>query len=870
MTKFYFDFISSGHGLKEIEEPVGMDGADFTIEQPDGRNGRDVTYAGGNNNLRIESKPQHCFEEMLYNRKVYGYNAVVKFIIEIDEVKSVIGEVDFELMETDDATYIEFMVIEEGDKAKLKRRSDIQTNLFSPTDLDGNPIEPCLTTNILLKAKPVISVSEWGNTSINKEYASDSLDGDYIMPLLNQLQYDIKDSLAWLDDYDEDTGDNIRFIEAKTNLRDVNIDINISAIFKYRPQEGNTEDIPKLGVLRLYFKYGQTYDTATEIDNVWFHAFYGHTDQQITLPENISLNIPFINNTDKLWIYFRSSSQNGAVNRFNVSSMNVNITATSIAYNTIVPVVRLIDAIKYVVKSASGLEVSAPRWEFGGEFYDQYITTTPLMRNLLDKPFNLSFKDIVDDYFPEAFTDYQIQQDGTVFIGNYADYYRDFQMADFRTRYGCKYQLEGYSTDFNKRYCVNRFTYGYDNYASQKENETANTYDLVHGDSEWMLPNNGVENKKEVKVGWIRDAFYIEQQRRKAYDLTDTAATQDDDKVYLIDVVDLRDWDREYTETASLKHNAPGTFVLELTNDQTFSWLLLGLAPGDTFTITSSVNAAPYTITNVTDSYIRLVSQNSYEPVNNASTNTTFKYRVSNGTTLVNRTSEGFSLIQGIEDGNNYANLKYTVKSNIFYYGRYLASCMYYAPDGKSITNTLYKNNPLATTQTVGGVEIQEGRSFVPVNPLVTPVIHKPIILMTLYEFLELEAKVRNERGYISFYTPEGLHAKGYIQKATWTATEDQNPYIGDLMGQVEAVLEEKYQQFYIEIVSLGDGSIVIDSDITTNSFDYEIDNFQNLHIFDAVGKLISPPVPYNRVRVNNSGQATSALELAQWLESIQ
>lgn len=875
MISFYLDFISSGHGQRDIDEPTSFDGAEFIIEQDEGRLGRDISgVAGSASKLRFDAMPSHCLDILNFNYEKFGFEAVVKFGVRIDEDRTLIGQIDFNTYQSDGVSYCEFTITEIGERALIKRRNDVKTDLFSYTTLDDTPIDPVQTKNVLLKAKPIIVQSKWNLPTYPREIFSDSETGEYFNPVKSVQAYDIKDTLSWLLDFDEDSSEDFKHVQAKTNLKNVKVDVNHNVEWFYMPNEVGSN---KRGVLRVRIYWGTSIEDALENDtyvNLWEGLLQGGSDQSQVLPTSLSYTIPFVNNTEFIWVSYTIGSIN-SVNKMVFGESTTTMTATSIAYNTVVPMVRLIDAMKYNVKSASGLDITAPRWDLGGEFYDQWITTQALMRNLVDKPFNLSFKDIVEEYLPEVNGDYQLQEDGKVFFGIEPDFYRDFLMESFTNEqltndFGQPQgQIDEFVKSVNQRLSINTFKLSYKNYSSQRENEQANTYDLVHGSTEWLLKNMLVNGSKDVQIGFIRDAFLIEEARRKAYDLSDKTATQDDDKVYILDVVPLEASDRFFTETAPLQHRAPEANRLVLKNQETFSWVLLGIIPGSTFSIANGVNTGSYLVISVTDVELTLLATN--DPENIDDLNTTFTYFIMPGVAdLTIRTNEGFDLIQNIEDGENYGNLVFTAKRNtVNYYGSFLASCLL-RTENKVIKNTLYKNNPEAITQYEGGDIITEGAEFTPASPILDIDMVKVTLLMTLNKFLELRTKVRQDNGYILTFDANGLPVKGYIKKGVFTFISKGHYNPNDILGQMEADLEVKYEPVLMEIFGTGNNAITINGSLSATDFDYTIDEFEKLHIFDQNGKRMYVPVPYNRVKVNNAQQAESVFVLIQWLNALK
>lgn len=848
MISFYFNFISSGAGIKQIDEPFGFDSVPFGIKQDEGRKGRDVLYAGGGDaKFTIGNEVDrygHSFDRFLADWERYGFEVEIEFMCDFGNGIEVIGNVaDISSNQVDT---IEFIVRQKNSEANFKRNFDVSTNPFSFTDIDGNPITPVTPERMLLKAKPIIQTSIWSNPTIGKQTVHDNpfVNADYFNLIKNQDESEIKNSLSWFLDYDTASGDgfkNFGYIEALTNLKNVNIQLNLNIIYDYLPQSGLDESGQVL--IRIYWGTEDDY----QMFNLWNSTpFTQETPQQQILPTSLSYIIPSVNRTEKVWIAFVSGTQNGAINRLTWNESTVKITATSVDVSTVIYAMRYWDVIKYAVKSASGLDAFSPRLDYGGQFYDQYITTTALIRGLIDKPFNISNKDIAEEHIqPEWNGDYEIDSNSDVFYGIYRDFFRNYECGAFEQQ-----QFDGFDKNESEKAKKNIFKFEYKNYASQKESEQENTYDLVHGQTEWKLPNKQAEDAREASVGFIRDAFYLALEQRKSYNRTDTTATQDDDKKYLIDAVALPP-NTSFIETFELQHNFDADAdVLTLRNTGIFTFTQLGIVPLSTFQILSGENQGSYPVISVSEREIKLLTNNAEDV---ATENTTFKYFVDNTVKLTNRTNEGFQIIQGIADGNNYANLRFTAKRNIInYYSEELATACIFK-QGQPIRNTVYKNNPDALTQITGEAIIKEGDNFVPTNPILDGWEYKMTLIMTLQEFWDMVTLIRSERGYIRTWDGAGNPIRVYISSGEWLAiptNERSEP--DELEGTFECTGLGKYEPYILEIFA--DGITVnINNEIIPSGFSYQIDEFGKVSLFDSTGKLLYNPVVYGRIKVNNA-----------------
>lgn len=876
MTKYYLNFITSGHGRIEIVEPVGLDKADFTVKKENDRIGIDSTAIGAKERLTLYHMPNHCLDIIFYNIRMYGYETVILFDIEFDEDESYSMQVDMVTRRTDFNTFFEFSLRDISTQALLKHREEIQTNLFSETNLNGNFIPKCEAESVLLKAKPIIQRSQWEGNDISRVFVGYGQDAAIICPFPFLKTFDVKTSLSPFFDYTEtqnvnDETNNVRLrtestiIKADTYLRDIKIKmtgVNISVI---------TSGLDCFTRFRVY--WGTSYNVE---DLTNYHTFLSTTSDVDINNQDYEFTIPELESTGFIFLQLIVNQPNPlpgptpvSNSTINVSCDTMDIEVTSIARNSVVKMVRLVNALNYVVASSSGLETEAKRWEEGSEFYDQFITTMPLLRGLTDKPFNLSFKDITDKYFPEVYGEFQIQKNGKVFMGRYPDFYPNVEIGAYDQA-----QFENYSNEINPRYAVNQFNYKYSNFASQKENEESNTYDVIHGEKQGMLTTKEAINKKEVTVGVIRDSFMIDQAQRKANDLSNTSATQDDDKKYILDVVAIPSGSesRTFRTTANLRHTVSGSSLI-LTNDTSFSFISLGIIAGTVFTIENGANSGSYIVTEVENTKITLAG-GGFENI--PELNTTFVYFISEMvTSLMTRTKEGFDVIEGLLNGDEYANLRRTVGRNIRdFYSEYLSTCNLYAKT-RAIKTTLYNNNPDAVTRLIGESEsIREGNDFMPSNPILTPELDKVQLIMTMKEWFRLEAKLRNRvngyvGGFIRYFDGAGYPRKGYIMDGVWNVDNRGRNNPDNYLGVLTATIEEKHEPFIMTIFGAGDGVIVINGQHIAVNVRFEIDKYENLRIFDETGKLMFMPTPYNRVRVNSSEAAINTVQLIQWITAI-
>lgn len=869
MIKIYINFITEGQGERQIQEPDGFDASKFSIEQEDKRYGRDILFAGGESNFGLNNRSKHYFELVLKYFEIYGFEAEAELIFRSGTIEKVY-DIDFATMTTNQVDVIQFKAIQKSKEILLKRRSDVNVDLLSPNTLDKLPIFPCTIQKVFQYAKPLTNVSKWKQPK-SKTYIQGGAGGSTIRKFnfANQVVFDgISNTLSFIQGGGQrrDFG----YIEAQDNITNLTL-----RVFNFSVTSREISESYPLGNsgwnLRYAIVFPDIEPTFEYSRTLFFMNFFDTPENAVKNIINGEITVPNLTmeRGQRLYIWFEQdvNTQNSIYYlETTVKSMEVEITAIQQSFNTITPAIRLYDAMKYICKSVADMEINAPEYAYGGYLYDQFIYTGRFLRNIITDGFKINFENITKSIV-ETNSDYQIQTNDNVFFGTYKNFYISKEIAVITG-----VQFEDYQKYFNERYKVNIFKYKYNNYQSQKEKETENTVDVVNGETEWLLMNKNVENKKEVEVDWIRDAFVIEESRTKAYIVSENVKAQDDDKIFISDVYPKEKINKEFltfTETAFLKHFLDtSTGEITLTNNSSFSFLLLGIEDDSSIPFILDVpqpNQGIFNVSEVTTNYIVLrpgigtiISPNNGERF----TKFTYSVRVS-GLAGVNWTDEGFTDIQNIANGNKFSNLRFTAKRNIVnYYSEYLATCNLFCR--KEIDNTLYNNNPKAIT-VYDGIRVEEGAPFTPLNPILSPYEYNCQFTMSMSNYIDLENKIRDERGFIRFIDNKNNVVRGYIKKADLTNQIDEQ-------GFLECIIEEKYQPAILSIFSdnltrliIFNEEISVDSDNWSWNFKDELDY---LHIFDATGLLLFTPMHFSKVMVNGAIKETR-IELEESLNLL-
>jgi hypothetical protein len=845
--KHFLQFVQDNRTI-EISEPFGFDGQALNIEQDAQRYGRDITYGSEDINFEfvkgifeLNGEPiilpdgteteynTMGFEYLLDYFRKYGFESEVNYILFKDDVQFSIGMLDFFTAETDYFQTFKCKIIQESKRAEYKRRMDLEIDAFSQEDINGNPIQPCTPVNILLKAKPVRQVSEW-STPANAQVTIGGT-GGILTPrfgLTNQVMFSgIENTLSFI----QGTGNrtNFAYIEARNTITNMtlkfsNINIQFNGSFT------NTQGVIQ-GSLRYYI--GESITNTTPLNqtvSVFAYEFDINNASQNLIIDEIVFNNLSMNQGERLWVWFENlviTSNQATFLTTRVNSMTIEATATATALDSVIQGVRVYDLMRHASDTIGGLQVIAPEWQPSGKHYNNFAFNGALIRQFSDRPFTNKLKDILA--IPnEVNADYQINPDNIV-IGQFEDFYQDIESGVFLMK-----PDETFNVKFNPRFGVNQVEYAYKTF--EQDRDEKNTIDATHTQTQWIVKNKMVENNKKVEVDFIRDAFTIESARRQGVQEKPTTTLSIDNRLFILDCIQSSPL-QTVTVSVQLTQQANGTTVkLANTtpdnNNPNFSWLLLGIVVGGQFIINSGGNVGTYTITEIERTVLTLQRVDGVPQTFTGIAITNITYRLS-GVSFINRTGEGFELIEGVESPFNYSNLRYTPRRNLIEFERYLSTAQEY--NRLNIDNTFYFNGGNLVTQLNGeGSPLAETDPLIYQNPILSPEIVELTVISNFAQTLQAVESIQNERGYFRCYNSQGQVFKGYPQKFAYEW----------ISGELKMTLELKYEPISLIITKVGD-------DIFVNNQLTDVESFQINDIFVQLFDQLERPL-FNPTRITD------------------
>jgi hypothetical protein len=847
---FYLNFKNDATGLVQITEPVKFDGASFTVEQDKGRYGRDISY--GNEEVSLEfydgifdnGLTMGLFQLLDYY-KTYGFESEVEFILKKNGVTFTVGLLDFQMAKTDLLTYFECKVIQENNRAIINRRKDINVDVFSDKDLDLNTITPLETESILLKAKPLYQASEWKSVGSNS-FPVDSTDPVKFFCGFNFAQtnvtYGIENSLGFLENtiYTGNFLDFDKFglVYAQNRLSKINVKATID--MTYTVTQGV---IPDFGFMALYLCWGDTFDpsiSSTTRQIMYEDTWGSGVEKTVLLNDTFEFTIDEIESGSKIWMFWASAGYVDCNVDVVHRDFNIKVNAVSTSIDSIIKGVRYVDLFKQNIKSISGLTVDAPKLDIEGEFYEQFAFNGKLIRQFTDKPFYVSFKDLSEG-LQEVNADYQINQNN-VFIGQYNDFYNNVDLGGY-----LQAPDSDFNTNFNDRYTINTFNYSYKSY--EQNRDEANTVDSIHTDAQFLMPNKLVENNKKVEVNHIRDPFSIESARRQGINTKETTSLDNDDKIFLIDIYPLPSGSMGgFGSRLLMRLNAGKLEILNNTLDGSgipFNWTLLGFIVGSDFNIIAGKNIGNYTVYSINETNILLLPIG-FTPSFEGDGFIKTEYPLNN-VNYVNRTNEGFTEILNLSSGDNFSNLRYSIKRNMKYWSSYLKTASKYKPSG-IIQNTFFKNNGLLSTkygsETVATVEGGNINVTDLSDAILSPMYYKTKVVAEFETVKTLLDNLATQKGFIRVVDTNNRVLKIHPTKLDYEWVTNLLTIEGEQRNESDFVTIDTLGTELVTINEVGYNNIILKRKW------FKIDGFF-VTLYDFNNIPLINPTRFNKIKVN-------------------
>jgi len=840
MYKHYLDFLDLPLiGKIEISEPFKFDGSTHEIKREKGRHSRDVIIA--NQDIELEFYKEHFepieieqvlpdgtilnyvshgFDYLVNEINTKGWEMRVEYTINYNGTDFTTGEIDGLTYKVFD-DYLSIKISQNTLSAYIKKNDSVKIDAFSDKSLTDLPITPCTTTDIFLKAKPLLERSKWGEkeiTDTSAYYYGSGFTHDLTIPIANNLvDFNLLNSYSPFDIVWKGTDLGItavrrfiydnRLVTAKNELRNVKVKLNKVWISGATSQG------------RIYLRYGTTFFDS---DGNFISAGNTPTTYLENELNNISITnkdyeftIPYIAQGETLWIdttmFFSVGSFTSVSMQYtNYKIESVEITATSTAVSTIVKGVRLYDLLRHQAHSYDTTLNDLGVFNNTSEYWNNFCFNGRMLGNLANQAFNNEFKDLYNSVCDEAFADYQIDNNGITidFIDNY---YKDEEIAVFT-------ELPSNDANYtaNSDYSINLFNLKFKKSSSDRTGNEVDTIDDVHTSLQLKMPSKKADAIYNLEFDHIRSAQLIEEQRRKGNEVNGkTRVLENDENLFVLDCVELApSTTNEFTQF--LRYRILDTDnKLEIVSNGTFAWTNLGMVVGQTISISfvGLPSGTNFQILALEDFTIRLLFLNNLPTSDSdGEKSITFNY-ILQGVLYTNRTNEGFTNIEGIANPENYSNLKYSLKRILNKWRKIINTAGQYLIGKEANVTEIKINNELVTRMTGESADVID---FAPIeiteDRILNGKVHEIKVFCDFDKATELFTETRDLKGYIRAIRNNNSVIRGFIKNAryTWRSQE------------LLLTLEEKQDNLITEITDLE----VIDFNIVNDFVNlYDLNN---------------------------------------------
>ena len=867
--RHYLKFYDFDMDWYEIAEPVGFDGAKYVKKQLANRWTRDVEYFAidgltfpdvfsdklvaprvYNPQGDLSNYMDYGLWYLLENRRLKGSEMKVGYKISrngVDFREFELDNRDADL--TDGETYYKAKLVEIGLVADHFRNLKNTFDAFSDKNWKGETITPIESFNYLVKATPLNLISEWKLASTFSDNFFFQLFPQVFLinPSQVLVESQINDTLLWLDNVV--TTDDLNDVNLFTLIKPVrdtkNIKITYEVDFDYRI-ENNTENLfflnENLYINSVYLAtiYGVIAQPESGISTGTITQTFTYEVNSLEVGERLNsclVTIPFIGKA--VSVVFRKR--------------NIKIEAIETDLDIVCPAVRYIDLIKQGAKFVNNLPIVAPRFDVGGQFYNQAVFS----RSLLEQRKEMySTNEDLQQSLQEVCSDVEISKDN-VNIRQHQDFYENEEIASFLV-----IPSEDYTEPYDEYYIINNFGYGYKNF--EQDRTTKNTVKSFHTTSEWLPKNERSDKNKKIENDLIRDPFLKQTTFNLAIKNPNTS-TEKDEKLFIEDIVPLApNTSNEFVRTLLMRWQSGKLEILNrntlgTNEDAILNWNNLGLAVGTSFIILSGANVGSYNVFSINDAGTTL-TLTPIGGISQASGNYTIRIRhFYTNVQWQTRIGEGFSKFE-----KGYSNQFYTIKRNIINYWKYyLATATIYCK--KDIVNSFFKNfGKLETQLTTEAEPVIEDATILYDSlpePLVEPITIKAKIVAQYEDVVEYLENYRTTKGFVRLYNPNGKVIRVYPKDFQYTLSSSE----ADIQG------EKKYETQYLKIDIVGN---IVNVDDAPYDLQGVADWFRTqndyIQLYDKKSNPLSNFYRYdfvllNGVKYNSITELVTQLNLVVW-----
>ena len=811
-------FESLGHiEPYQITEPSGFPEIAYSSNQNDERFSRDNSFiaSGGkavrfldavgeytgiqqvvNPQGKIDTFLNMGLDWILESDRQFGFESKIKYILKKNGIEFDAGYLECKAKDTDGYSFFACNIIKDSRVGDYERHEETVIDVFGTRNVRNEEIEPAPVLKFLRRAVPSVFQSKMDMKGNFDQTLPALSSGDEVIfnPISNVVIDGIPSTLGPTQD--------VNLYQPGTVAEYKEI-LNNNVLLNATRQLSNIRFKLKIGQLSLTYTDG---DFQTQVILAWGNEALDDWTQQIlysSTSDSVSLSgqtfeftIPNVGAGQKVWFYFRSRCTSSNIltkARIELSVSTIEMSSKVTVLNTVISGVRYIDMFRQCSKFIRNIPINAPRWDVGGEFYDQVCWGRGCVSQNTSMPFVTKYGECLGSV-NEVCGDYENKID-EIFVGTFPDFYKNVEIGVFNIR-----PSSASMKKWNEKFLINNVKLGFSTFQEDSDagQDTSND---PHTEFEWIVPNEMTANSLERTFEFTRSAY--SQQKTVDLEISKPLTSDEtDEDVYINDIVPIPagSFD-EFGAVLSVQLTIISGLLMVIIrnkksdgddNDVFINWTVLGIQVGDTFYITDGANTGTYNVYSLTRSLI-ILSPVGFAPSQAGDLYVKLKY-FHTDVDFQTQTNEGFDLIEGISIPDEYPNLQRTLRRAFQHWGSIInTACSYVRDKIIQPTPTLKVNGSLVTQYLGGPVYLEEEDILVSDLParILTPDLHEINCFCTYEEAVQFLENYKSNRGFIRAFDVSDRLIKGFVQNFEFHIAKET----------MSMTLEEKFEEKILDLV---------------------------------------------------------------------
>ncbi len=707
-----------------INEPLDFSSIEFVAKQnSDGFMGRNKVVAGEKQKLKFTSwRHENVFEELLYEKETYGYNAEIYFYFGNMKMR-----LDMETATTDGFKYLECQALEDSLIHQLDYNKDVKIDLNNELNVLGGAAPKAKLYRTYISSASIESKSQYKSNRQEILPVGGGADNtDAMFNIVAQIQKsEIKNTLVpffgSINFYNTNRINRFKFLDLQDNFSSIDVDYLLNVDIDYY-QSNITEFKLVLHLMNVDNTISSTYTL--------FDALSEGKPSSV----NRQLNTVTLNNVTRgqyvaiFWkVKGRIQSAPYNFGRMTDKGCVIDFKGSFTTFGSIATSARYYDVIENVLHKISTKPINIT---FEDSSFSDFFFTGNQVRFGDDMPCIVTWKDI-EEQLTERGLGYEVVGD-TINFRSIGYFYNNIKSVEFLSGE----DTSVFTIDEDSEKNVNTLIYKYKKFQALKEVPIEGNAGTTNGDSEWYIQNRFTDKKLTIDLPIARDRFLLENTRKESLAFNENTKTNDDDTGYLFTGT-TQNYFVEETAFMSSRFDDETLIQSFVLTDTNIGWTKLGVRVGSIINFDINGNKE-YLVQNISGGVIDLTRVNHLTESNETKL---FSFSFSSGS--------DYYIDLKISNNNR------TIRQNIEVMRELLSIYNFYTVT--PITNTVYKENKEFSFNGIKEVD--------PIHKLVPRIKPKIITAKCVDDYGKLEEFLQNRNGFVTLHTAKGGKVDVYVKE---------------------------------------------------------------------------------------------------------